>query len=235
MKLIGMKRKIKVIAFDADDTLWANEPFFQKSESLFCQLLKDFGTSEEISKALFQTEMDNLELYGYGAKGFTLSMVETALKISENKVSPNCINQIMELGKSLLTIPIQLLEGVESTLEKLNGKYKLAVATKGDLLDQQRKLKRSGIQNYFDHIHIMSDKREKDYEDLISDLGITPDEFLMVGNSLKSDIQPVVNIGGYGAYVPFDVVWQHEKTDESIVHPHIFVLKSFPQLETVML
>jgi len=227
-------KKIKVIAFDADDTLWINEPFFQETEKAFCQLLEEFGTQKDISTLLFQTEMQNMEIYGYGAKGFTLSMIETALKISNNKVSAVYINKLTELGKSLLTIPIQLLEGVENALEKLNGKYKLVVATKGDLLDQQRKLQRSGLEAYFNHVEIMSDKREEDYKSLIFNLGIAPEEFLMVGNSMKSDIQPVLKIGGYGAYIPFHTVWQHEKANEKIDHSRIFVLESLHQLEGIL-
>lgn len=230
-----MVDSIKVIAFDADDTLWVNEPFFQETEKAFCQLLHEFGTSEDISAHLFQTEMRNLEIYGYGAKGFTLSMIETAVEVSNNQVSSVCINKLIGLGKSLLTIPIQLLEGAEDALKKLSGKYNLVVATKGDLLDQQKKLQRSGLKVYFNHVEIMSDKREEDYKYLLSNLGIEPKELLMVGNSMKSDIQPVLNIGGYGAYIPFHTVWQHEKTNEKVDYSRIFVLESLHQLENILL
>ena len=159
------EQPIKVIAFDADDTLWSNEPFFQEIEKQYTNLLQPYGTSEDISAALFQTEMNNLKHLGYGAKAFTISMVETALLISGQKISGTDIQHIIDLGKSLLKMPIELLPGVQETLKRLKerGQYKLVVATKGDLLDQENKLERSGLSPYFDHIEVMSDKTEKEY------------------------------------------------------------------------
>ena len=192
-----MRHDIKVIAFDADDTLWSNEPFFQEVERKYTELLSDYGSAKEISAELFRTEMSNLECLGYGAKAFTISMVETALQISNQTIAADKIQQIVLLGKSLLEMPIELLSGVEDTLKALKeqGCYRLVVATKGDLLDQERKLKRSGLISYFDHIEIMSDKTEKEYNRLLQVLQVAPEEFLMIGNSLKSDIQPVLAIG----------------------------------------
>ena len=210
-----MRNTIKVIGFDADDTLWVNEPFYQDVEKQFCRILKSYKSEEEISKELFRTEMKNLEIYGYGAKGFILSMVETALNETSGKISPDEIRQIIEAGKTLLTMPIQLLDGIENVLQKLQGKYKLILATKGDLLDQEQKLKRSGLIGYFHHIEIMSDKHENNYKKLLSHLDIQPYEFLMVGNSVKSDILPVINIGARAIHVPFEVMWQHEKNHDS--------------------
>jgi len=210
-----MKKAIKVIGFDADDTLWVNEPFYQEVEKQFCLIMKPYKTEEETSKELFKTEMKNLELYGYGAKGFILSMIETALIETEGKISSSEINQIIETGRSLLTMPIQLLDGVENVLQKLQGKYKLILATKGDLLDQEQKLKRSGLIGYFHHIEIMSDKQEINYQKLLAHLEIEPHEFLMVGNSVKSDILPVINIGAKAIHVPYEVMWQHEKHHKS--------------------
>ena len=185
-----MRHNIKVIAFDADDTLWSNEPFFQEVERKYTELLSDYGSAKEISAELFKTEMSNLECLGYGAKAFTISMVETALRISAQKVTAEKIQEIILLGKSLLEMPIELLPGVEDTLKalKAQGGYRLVVATKGDLLDQERKLKRSGLTPYFDHIEIMSDKTEKEYNRLLQVLQVAPEEFLMIGNSLKSDM-----------------------------------------------
>ena len=210
-----MKELIKVIAFDADDTLWSNEPFFQEIEKQYTDLLKPYGTSEDISAALFQTEMNNLKYLGYGAKAFTISMVETALHVSGQKISGTDIQHIIELGKSLLKMPIELLPGVKETLKELKekGKYKLVVATKGDLLDQENKLERSGLASYFDHIEVMSDKTEKEYQRMLNILQIAPSEFVMIGNSLKSDIQPVLSLGGYGIHIPFEVMWKHEVVD----------------------
>lgn len=206
-----MIKGIKVISFDADDTLWDNQIFYDQIENEFCQLLRAYGTAEEISERLFQIEMENMDIYKYGAKPFILSMIEAAIKISNNQVSANVISRIIEMGKELLEMPIQLLDGVTSTLDTLKGDYKLVVATKGDLLDQERKLQRSGIAHYFDHIEIMIDKKEKDYQRLISTLNIAPEEFLMVGNSLKSDILPVLKLGGQAIHVPTEATWKHEE------------------------
>lgn len=209
---------IKVIAFDADDTLWVNEPYFRDTEKLFCALLSDYLPEHTVEKELFQIEMQNLSLYGYGAKGFMLSMIETALSISNKSIPPIVINKIIELGKDLLAKPIELLEGVEMVLENLQGNYRLVVATKGDLLDQERKLKKSGIEKYFHHIEIMSDKQESDYQKLLKHLDIEPSQFLMIGNSLKSDILPVLNLGGYGIHIPYHTTWAHEKIEHTIVN-----------------
>lgn len=204
-------KNIKVIAFDGDDTLWMNEPYYQETETQFCNLLTAYLPEEEIRKILFQTEIENLPLYGYGAKGFTLSMMETALKISENRLEPAVLQEIIRLGKTLLDKPIELLDGVQSVLTSLQNRYKLVLATKGDLLDQERKLLKSGLNPFFHHIEIMSNKREDDYEKLLHHLDIEPEEFLMVGNSLPSDIIPVVKLGGFGIHVPYHTTWQHEE------------------------
>ncbi len=219
---------IQVIAFDADDTLWVNEPYFQEIEHKFCALLEDYLPHHTVMQELFKTEMDNLKLYGYGVKGFMLSMVETALRVSDHKVPHAIIEKAITYGKELLEKEIELLEGVEEVLKALQGKYKLVVATKGDLLDQERKLRRSGIEHYFHHIEIMSDKKESDYQKLIRHLDIEPGKFLMIGNSLKSDVIPVLAIGGHGIHVPYHTTWAHEKTDEKVEHPqfrHMHTIK----------
>ncbi|WP_277134678.1 HAD family hydrolase [Bacteroides congonensis] len=228
------EQPIKVIAFDADDTLWSNEPFFQEIEKQYTNLLQPYGTSEDISAALFQTEMNNLKHLGYGAKAFTISMVETALLISGQKISGTDIQHIIDLGKSLLKMPIELLPGVQETLKTLKerGQYKLVVATKGDLLDQENKLERSGLSPYFDHIEVMSDKTEKEYIRMLNILQISPSELAMVGNSLKSDIQPVLSLGGYGVHIPFEVMWKHEVVD-TFTHAHLKQVKRFEELLTL--
>ncbi len=210
---------IKVIAFDADDTLWVNEPYFQETEKKFCALLEDFLPAHSIAKELFKTEIDNLPLYGYGVKGFMLSMIETALRVSGNTLGTGTINTIIDYGKELLARPIEILEGVEDVLQQLSGRYKLVVATKGDLLDQERKLKKSGIEHYFHHIEIMSEKHEKDYTKLLRHLDIKPEEFLMIGNSVKSDILPVLAIGGHAIHIPYHTTWAHEHVDYTITDP----------------
>ncbi len=221
---------LKAIAFDADDTLWVNEPYFQETEHQFCALLEDYLPHHSVSKELFKTEIQNLALYGYGVKGFILSMLETALRVSNNTVSNSVLEKIVQYGKDLLEKPIELLEGVEETLQLLKSKYRIVVATKGDLLDQERKLKRSGLENYFHHIEIMSDKQEADYGKLIRHLDIKPEEFLMIGNSLKSDIMPVLAMGGHGVHVPYHTTWAHEKTEHVIEHPNFRQVQSIKEI-----
>ena len=221
---------LKVIAFDADDTLWVNEPYFRETEEKFCSLLEDYTTHHDVAKELFKTEIDNLALYGYGVKGFMLSMVETALRVSNNTVSVETIEKAIQYGKDLLAKPIELLDGVEEVLKTLKDKYRLVVATKGDLLDQERKLKNSGLEHYFHHIEIMSDKQETDYQKLIKHLDIHPSEFLMIGNSLKSDVLPVLAIGGHAIHIPYHITWEHEKTEHTINHVNFRQAKKIKEI-----
>jgi len=207
-----MKKDFKVIGFDADDTLWLNETYYREGEKDFYKLLADFGTPKLLAKELLKTEIQNLKLYGYGAKSFMLSMVETAMRVSENSIDNTVIDGIIHLGKDLINRPIVILEGVKEVLEKFyDAGCKMIVVTKGDLLDQERKLTNSKLEKYFHHIEIVSDKQEHNYQKLLSHLEIAPEDFLMIGNSLKSDIIPVVNIGGYGVYVPCKDQWEYEK------------------------
>lgn len=219
---------LKVIAFDADDTLFVNEPYFSETEEKFCELMQDYLTKHDISKELFKVEIANLKIYGYGIKAYILSMIEAAMKISNNTIPVEVIEKILEYGKELLEKPIELLEGVEETLEALHGKYKLVVATKGDLLDQRRKLHNSGLGHYFHHIEVMSDKQEKDYTDLLKRLEIQPSAFLMIGNSLKSDVLPVLAIGGHAVHIPFHTTWAHERIDYEVKH------KNFSTVEKML-
>ena len=207
-------QNIKVIGFDADDTLWVNETYFRDAELEFAKLLGGFETANKVDQELFKMEMKNLPLYGYGVKGFVLSMVEMALELSNYTISNKTIEQILNIGKQMLKEPVDLLDGVEETLKGLSGKYKLIVATKGDLLDQERKLEKSGLLDYFHHIEVLSDKKEENYSKLLKHLDINPSEFLMIGNSLKSDILPLVNIHAKAIHVPFHTTWAHEQVTE---------------------
>ena len=202
---------IKVIGFDADDTLWVNETYFRDAEIEFAKLMAPYETANKVDQELFKMEIKNLSLYGYGVKGFVLSMVEMALELSNGTVSNEVIEKVLNIGKDMLNKPVELLSGVEAVLEKLHGKYRLIVATKGDLLDQERKLEKSGLLEYFHHIEVLSDKKEENYTRLLKHLDINPSEFLMVGNSLKSDILPLVNIGAHAIHVPFHTTWAHEQ------------------------
>ncbi len=203
--------EIKVIAFDADDTLWVNETYFRDTEEKFASLLEGFETKNNIDQELFKMEIKNLELYGYGIKGFMLSMIESALEISNSSVSQATLSKILRLGKDMIEHPVELLEGVVEVLEKLNDKYRLLVLTKGDLLDQERKIERSGLTKYFHHIQVLSDKKEENYLNLLETLEVEVKEFLMIGNSLKSDVLPIINIGAKAVHVPFHTTWQHEE------------------------
>ena len=204
---------IKVIGFDADDTLWVNEPYYREAEEQFVHLLGAYGVNGNIAAALFETEISNLSLYGYGIKAFMLSLVECAIELTDGRVSASDISRIIGMGKSMLERPIELLDDVKRVLEILAPKYRLIVATKGDLLDQERKMRRSGIADYFHHIEVMSDKKEEHYVQLLKHLDIVPEAFLMIGNSLKSDIIPPLELGAWGIYVPFHTTWAHEEVD----------------------
>ena len=206
-----MYKNIKVIAFDADDTLWVNETYFRDAENEFAKLLSDYETENKIHQELFKKEIENLPLYGYGIKGFVLSMIECAMELSNRKLPQSKIDQILNIGKEMLEKPIELLDGIEEVLQELQGKYKLIVATKGDLLDQEKKLEKSKLSAYFHHIEVMSDKKEKDYQKLLKHLDIESSELLMIGNSLKSDVLPLVSIGASAIHVPFHTTWAHEE------------------------
>ncbi len=206
-----MYKNIKVIAFDADDTLWVNETYFREAEHQFAKLLSKYETENKIDQELFRKEIENLKLYGYGVKGFILSMVECALELSNYQIRQKTIEAILNIGKEMLEKPIELLDGIEDVLGKLEGKFKLIIATKGDLLDQERKLEKSNLLKYFHHIEVMSDKKVKDYQKLIKHLDINPSELLMIGNSLKSDVLPLLEIGASAIHVPFHTTWAHEE------------------------
>jgi putative hydrolase of the HAD superfamily len=224
----------KIIAFDADDTLFINETYFDETEKKFCGIMEDYLSHQGISQELFKVEIDNLKLYGYGIKGYILSMIEAAMRISNNTIPVEIIEKIIQFGKELLEKPIVLLDGVAETLEALHGKYKLVVATKGDLLDQRRKLHNSGLGHYFHHIEVMSDKQEVDYLDLIKRLEIKSSDFLMIGNSLKSDVLPVLAIGGHAIHIPFHTTWAHERVDHKVEHENFSAFQKITEVLTIL-
>lgn len=220
---------IKVIAFDADDTLWVNEPYFREAEEKFCSLLEDFMPSHAILKELYHTEISNLKLYGYGIKGFMLSMIETALRVSDQKMPISLVEKVIKIGQEMLEKPVDLLPGVEEVLKKLNGDYRMVLATKGDLVDQERKLKKSGLEGHFHHIEIMSEKRVEDFAKLIRHLDVNPEEFVMLGNSLKSDILPVLELGGHAIHIPFHITWVHEEIQHEVIHERFVSVENITQ------
>ncbi|SNY92330.1 putative hydrolase of the HAD superfamily [Cohaesibacter sp. ES.047] len=224
---------IKVIAFDADDTLWENEQFYRLTENEFHRLLSDHAESDHLEEKLLAAEKRNLELYGYGIKGFMLSMIETALEVTRGDISTQSIGAILAIGKSLLAHPIELIPGAEQTLDALAEDYQLWLITKGDLFDQERKIAQSGLAEKFDTIEILAEKSTHAYERIFSQHSVCADEILMVGNSLKSDITPVLEVGGWAVFVPHDLTWAHEHVDEPIAHPRyrrIAALAELPAL-----
>lgn len=221
-------RDIKVLVFDADDTLWDIQSHFDRAEDIFTDELKEYGSAEELSEILYRTESSNMPILGYGAKAVCISMMETALDVSGGKVSGDSLIRILSAAKSLLSLPATPLPGVAETLKALKdlGRYRLIVLTKGDLLDQENKLRRSGLGEYFDKVVVVSEKGGKEYLDLCRSESVAPSEMAMVGNSFKSDIAPVVEIGGSGIYIPSRSIWRHEVVDE-FSHPDIVRLDSF--------
>lgn len=217
---------IQVIGFDADDTLWVNETYFLETEQKLRLLLAPYVDGETVSAELFRTESNNMPLYGYGVKAYILSVLETAIRITDGKVPASILEKILILGKEQLSKPVELLDGVEDTLNALVGRYRLIVVTKGDLLDQEQKLRRSGIEHLFHHIEVMSDKTDREYRALLNHLDIRPDEFLMIGNSVRSDILPPLNLGSYAVHVPYHTTWAHERVDEPVINSHFFMVES---------
>ena len=224
----------KTIAFDADDTLWHNEPYFDEAQAKFCELFQDFASKQEILQTILNHQVRNLPLYGFGIKAFTLSMIESALELTNHQINGSVIEKIVAIGKDLLQKPVELLPNVTEVLEQLKGKYKLVVATKGDLKDQHRKLHDSGLGPYFHHIEVMSDKTDLDYTKMLHRLECQPQDFVMIGNSLKSDVLPVLNIGGTGIHIPYHTTWEYEKIDFEIKHENFKSIANLTELFEIL-
>lgn len=218
--------EIKLIAFDADDTLWMNEYHYRNAEIRFCEMMNRFTDEERANSLLLKREKMNLPLLGYGSKPFIISLIETGIEISNGTISNKEILELIEIGKETIGKPIELLPEVEEVLSQLSHKYPLILATKGDLKEQESKIERSGIDKYFSSIEIMSEKNRESYIKIVKKHSVQPENFLMVGNSFKSDILPVLEIGGSAIYIPSDIIWAHEVTEE-IEHPR---LKKAPRL-----
>ena len=211
---------IKLIAFDADDTLWINEYHYRKAEEKFGRLMEKFVSPDVANQMLLKTEKDNLPLLGYGSKPFIISLIETGIEISRGTLSNDEILELIKIGKETIGRKIELMPEVVEILSGLSGKYPIILATKGDLKEQESKIERSGLEQYFSHIEIMSEKNSENYLKIIRMHNIEPENFLMVGNSFKSDILPVLEIGGNALYIPSDITWAHEVVEE-IEHPKL--------------
>lgn len=218
----------RVIAFDADDTLWHNEGHFRDTEKLFRELLSPYHDPEWIQARLFEVETRNLTHYGYGVKSFVLSMIETALQLTEGRIQGHEIARILDLGREMLAHPVQLLPHVKDCIQNLYGKNRLWVITKGDLLDQESKLARSGLGDFFECIDVVTEKTPESYAKLLKRHHIEPDRFLMIGNSVKSDILPVLEIGGHALHIPYPETWEYEQVTGDL--PDFPVMASIKEL-----
>lgn len=227
--------KSKLVAFDADDTLWDCQGHFDHVEEEYCKLLSQYGIADYISSELFKTEKANMPILGYGSKAFTISLIENAIKVSKGKISNEDITGIINLGKTLLQLPATPLPGVVETLKTLrqNRKYKMVVFTKGDNQDQEGKFNRSGLADYFDDIIVVADKTRREYMRLCNLFDTDISRMCMVGNSYKSDILPVLQLGGYAIHIPYKLMWKMEKAEEA-PHPHLTTIEKFEDLLNVL-
>lgn len=222
---------IEIIAFDADDTLWHNETLYHDAQERFVELLSPYQDTDVIAQSLYDTEMRNLAHFGYGIKSFALSMIETAIELTGGRISGREIARIVEQAKEMLRAEVHLLEHVQETIATLAESYELMIITKGDLLDQQAKVARSGLAGYFKHVEVVDQKSPEIYQQILSRHQIPPKQFLMVGNSLRSDIQPVLALGAYAVYIPYPLTWAHEQEiDKEIESPYCFELENIALL-----
>ena len=215
-----------VIGFDADDTLWHNESIFTMTQEKFREMLSSHGP-EVVDQTLSSTQIKNLKIFGYGIKGFILSMIETSIELTDGEIQGNEIQQILDFGREMLAAPIELLPDVQEVIDELSKKYRLLLITKGDLIDQETKIARSGLADYFTGVEIVSDKNSETYEKILSRHDIAASRFMMIGNSMRSDIVPVVQIGGHAVHIPYHTTWDHEQK-----HPYIDP-KNFKQLKHI--
>lgn len=225
---------LSTIGFDADDTLWQNEQFFRLTERRFAELLSGHAEAELLGRRLLDAERRNLGIYGFGIKGFVLSMVETAVEVTEGRVPARVIGEILGIGREMLVHPVETLPQVRETLEILAGSYRLLLITKGDLFDQERKLAASGLGDLFDAVEIVSDKRCETYERIFNRHGDGPQRAMMVGNSLKSDIVPALAAGSWGVYVPHELTWALEHADAPIDAPRFRSLARIADLAALI-
>jgi putative hydrolase of the HAD superfamily len=206
---------IEIIGFDADDTLWHNETLYSQAKDQLQELLAQYGNPEQLRQRLDEIEELNVRHYGYGIKSFALSMVEAAIEISNGQIEAPRLSRILDIVKEMLSAEVKPLGAVEPTLAVLAQEYMLMLITKGDFFEQQRKIERSGLAKYFRHIEIVVDKTPETYRGVLAKYHLEPNKFLMVGNSLRSDILPVLAIGGQAVYVPYESTWAHENVDET--------------------
>ncbi|CAN5269904.1 HAD family hydrolase [soil metagenome] len=229
-----MAAPLTTIGFDADDTLWQNEHFYKLTQSRFAALLAGHAEEGVLSEKLLETEKRNLARYGFGIKGFTLSMIETAIDVTNGAIGSDVIKEILDAGRDMLVHPVETLPHVRETLESLAGKYRMIMITKGDLFDQERKLAESGLGELFDAVEIVSDKNADTYRRVFSAHGDGPERAMMVGNSLRSDIVPAIAAGSWGVYIPHELNWSLEHDDEPTASPRYRRLADLGGLTSVL-
>ncbi|GAB4031387.1 HAD family hydrolase [Spirosoma gilvum] len=222
---------MKLIAFDADDTLWVNEPNYVDVKQKLCDLLSHHIDEETLSSRFYDTQIRNMNHFGYGAKSFILSMIETAIELTNGAITGSEIQQIIDTGRRLIDYPIDVLDGIPEVLDTLSRNFDLMLLTKGDLFDQESKIARSGLGHYFKHMEIVSEKNEQAYQRVLQKYNVQPADFIMIGNSLKSDILPVVHIGGHAIHIPYSITWIHERVeDEQLIGKSFTTLESAREL-----
>lgn len=237
--------RLRLIAIDADDTLWETQPFFDRIEEWYCAFLSKYAPADLIDIEFFKRECDNMKKLGFGSKAFIISLVENAIDVTEGKVKPSELKEIIDRGRTLIDIPATPLEGVEASLSKIKAKVdeinshrdedkvKLIIFTKGDSKEQEDKIFRSGLLKFFDGYRVYTDKRKEDYLKLVEEFGVEPKDFLMIGNSFKSDIEPVLQIGGSAIHIPFYAPWKYENTEE-YAHPRLVEADHFESLYKIL-
>ncbi|PWV99027.1 putative hydrolase of the HAD superfamily [Hoeflea marina] len=226
--------ELTTIGFDADDTLWQNEQFYRFTEREFAALLSDHGDHDTVTARLLEAERRNLGLYGFGIKGFTLSMIETAIEVTDNAVPAEVIGRILAIGRELLAHPVETLPGAAEVLSELSGRFKLVLVTKGDLFDQERKLAQSGLGELFQAVEIVSDKKPSTYESVFRRHGDGAARSMMVGNSLRSDVIPAIEAGAWGIYVPHDLTWSLEHAEAPLHAPRFREIARLAELPALL-
>ena len=229
-----MARQLTTIGLDADDTLWQNEQYYRLTEEHFRGLLSDYATGDDVSARLLEAEKRNLAHYGFGIKGFTLSMIETALDVTEGRAPGHVIGEILAIGRDLLGHPVETMPGVGDVLESLAGSHALVLITKGDLFDQERKLAQSGLGDFFHAVEIVSDKNAATYRRLFSKHAGAPEQAMMVGNSLKSDVVPALAVGAWGVFIPHALTWILEHVEKPADAPRFRELPEIADLVSLI-
>lgn len=220
-----MKNRIRMVGFDADDTLWKSEDYYREAEATFRHIVARYVDLDDLGDRLYAVEKQNLALFGYGVKGMTLSMIEASIKITENRISATDIHHIVAMAKSLLQHPVELLPGVRASVEAVAAQHEIVLITKGDLFHQEAKVRESGLARWFRRIEIVSEKDVPTYKRLLEEFDVEPAEFVMIGNSLRSDIAPLLKLGAWGVHIPYHVTWAHEaNADVDVAHPRLRTL-----------